>query len=39
MDCHINDKGMVTTDMQKVLSEMQEFKYDEKTKVEKYILE
>ena len=34
---HINVKGMRAADMQQVLSEMRDFKY-EKTKVEKYIL-
>jgi len=37
IDSHINVKGMVAADIQKVLGEMQDFKY-EKTKVEKYIL-
>ena len=37
IDRHINVKGMVAADMQNVLGEMWDFKY-EKTKVEKYIL-
>ena len=38
IECHVNVKGMRAADMQRVLSEMRDFKY-EKTKVEKYILE
>ena len=37
MERHINVKGMHVADMQRILSEMRNFKY-EKTKVEKYIL-